>query len=42
MCPNDILLIVVLISLTVWELLRKFRHFRVTPRTYTFTIINMY
>jgi len=32
-CPNDIL-IIVLISLMVWELLRKSRYFRVTPRMY--------
>jgi len=32
MCPNDILIIVVFIPLMVWELLRKSRYFRVTPR----------
>jgi len=36
MCPNDILINVVVISLMVWELLRKSRYFRVTPRIYIY------
>jgi len=33
-CPDDILILVVLISLMVWELLSKSRYFCVTPRMY--------
>jgi len=36
MCPNNILIIFVLISLKVWESLRKSRCFCVTPRTYEY------
>jgi len=39
-CPNDVFVIVALISLTVWGLLSESRYFRVTPRTSTYSNVN--